>query len=268
MAADYESNLDLAAYFERIEYSGRARNDVTTLRLLHIAHATHIPFENIDVLLGVPIRLDPAGLQAKLVDARRGGYCFEQNSLFAAVLEQLGFDVHRLQARVRFGTERILPLTHMLLEVAAEGHQFLCDVGFGAWGLLEPKWMVEGENRQFAWNYRLLRDGAVWTLQAVINGDWQNLYSFTREPHPAVDYEPANYYVSHHPDSRFVQTLTAQLPLPDVRYLLNNRELFISRDGTTTTRTIADVAELMSLLKEHFLLDVPPGPWLPQSLAV
>ena len=70
-------------------------------------HATHIPFENFDVLLGRPIRLDPEGLQAKLVGAGRGGYCFEHNTLFAAVLERLGYEVTLLAARVRLGATEV-----------------------------------------------------------------------------------------------------------------------------------------------------------------
>jgi N-hydroxyarylamine O-acetyltransferase len=268
MTLDVDATLDLPRYFERIEYSGRAGSDLATLEALHLAHATHIPFENIDVLLGLPVRLDLAGLQAKLVTGRRGGYCFEQNSLLAGVLEQLGFTVHRLQARVRFGTERILPLTHMLLDVETGGEHWLADVGFGAWGLLKPIQLVEGDSRQFAWTYRLLREESTWTLQAEFKNEWRNLYSFTRQPHFPVDYEPGNYYVSHHPDSRFVQTLTAQLPLAETRYLLNNRDLMTTHDGETTIRTLASNQELLDVLRDHFRLEVPAGPWLPKPLAV
>jgi len=95
--------IDLAAYLRRVEYEGPLEPTAEVLRALHLAHATHIPFENLDILLGEPIRLDLASLQAKLVGANRGGYCFEQNALFAAVLEEVGFAVTRLAARVRCG---------------------------------------------------------------------------------------------------------------------------------------------------------------------
>jgi arylamine N-acetyltransferase len=100
------------------------------LEAVHRAHAVAIPFENLDVRLGRPIRLDLASLQAKLVAGRRGGYCFEQNTLFAAALEALGFRVTRLAARVRLGAARLLPRTHMLLGV---------DVG-GRDGTSRPAW--------------------------------------------------------------------------------------------------------------------------------
>src|SRR5580704_9998102 len=102
------SDLDLDAYFSRIEYAGDREPTVRTLMDLHLAHATHIPFENLDVMLCRPIRLDLGSIESKLVRNRRGGYCYEQNLLFAAVLERLGFSVALLAARVRFGAQRVL----------------------------------------------------------------------------------------------------------------------------------------------------------------
>src|SRR4029453_18893395 len=103
------------AYFERIAYAGDRAPSKATLDAVHLAHATHIPFENLDILLGHPIRLDLDNLQAKLVRGGRGGYCFEQNRLFAAALQALGFSVTTLGARVRFGATSIRPRTHMTL---------------------------------------------------------------------------------------------------------------------------------------------------------
>jgi N-hydroxyarylamine O-acetyltransferase len=148
-----DGTLDLDAYLQRIGYAGSHTPSRATLDALHLAHATHIPFENLDILLGRPIRLDLASLQAKLVAGRRGGYCFEQNRLFAAALEALGFAVTPLAARVRFGTTSILPRTHMTLQVEVDGSRVLADVGFGVFGLLLPVSLEQtGESRQFAWD--------------------------------------------------------------------------------------------------------------------
>src|SRR5215470_2919639 len=148
--------FDLDAYLARTGYAGELAPTRATLDALHLAHATRIPFENLDILLGRPIRLDLASLQAKLVRDRRGGYCFEQNRLFASVLESLGFTVTTLAARVRFGTPAVLPRTHMLVQVDVDGVRLLADVGFGAFGLLLPIALDDpGESRQFAWTYRI-----------------------------------------------------------------------------------------------------------------
>jgi N-hydroxyarylamine O-acetyltransferase len=255
--------LDLAAYLERIGYEGDTgdlRPTLAVLEALHLAHATHIPFENLDVLLGVPIRLDLASVQAKLVRGGRGGYCFEQNALFAAALERFGFPVQRLAARVRAGAHRVLPRTHMTLLVTAEGGSWLADVGFGAEGLLLPVPFGGGqEARQFAWTYRIVaEEPELWLLQSSREGAWEDLYSFTLEPQAPIDYEMANYYTSTHPESRFVRTLTVQRAAPEGRHILRGQELRRDRGTTVTSRTIAD-DELLALLAETFGLHFPVG---------
>ena len=251
---------DLDAYLERIGYAGELRPDASTLAALHLAHATHIPFENLDVLLGRPIRLEPASLQAKLVAGRRGGYCFEHNLLFAGMLRTLGFPVTPLAARVRYRTTLVLPRTHMLLLVRADGGDWLADVGFGGEGLLLPVPFGSGEpSRQFEWTYRVVQHGGGWQLQSLRDGAWLDLYAFTREPQEIADYEMANYYVSTHPSSRFVQTLTVQLPGVEVRHVLRDRELMQDRGSTTTMRTITSDEELLTVLAQTFGLHLEAG---------
>jgi N-hydroxyarylamine O-acetyltransferase len=252
--------LDLDAYLRRIGYSGSAQPVRATLEALHLAHAGRIPFENLDILLQRPIRLDLASLQDKLVRGGRGGYCFEQNLLFASVLERLGFSVTRLAARVHYRNRRKLPRTHILLRVEAEGTTWLADVGFGLEGLLLPVPFVAGrEARQFTWTYRVIESEGEWTLQSLRNESWTDLYSFTLDPCLAVDFEPANHYTATHPDSRFVRTLTVQLPTPEVRYMLRNRELVLDRSATVTRRVLKDDEELLAVLDETFGLKFPAG---------
>jgi N-hydroxyarylamine O-acetyltransferase len=252
--------LDLEAYLGRIGYSGRLQPDLAVLEAIHLAHATHIPFENLDILLKRPIRLDLASLQTKLVTGGRGGYCFEQNLLFSAVLQRLGFSVRQLAARVIYRSGRKLPRTHMLLLVDVEGATWLADVGFGGESLLLPVPFGNGrEARQFAWSYRVTEAAGEWILQSLRNGTWTGLYSFSLEPCLAVDFEPANLYTATHPDSRFVRTLTAQLPTPEVRYVLRNRELILDHGKDITRRVLADDDELLAVLAETFGLRFPAG---------
>ena len=255
-----EATLELDPYLRRIGLRGACEPTLETLRALHLAHATHIPFENLDILLGRPIRIDLDSLQAKLVGARRGGYCFEQNTLFGAVLREIGFPVTLLAARVRFGTTRILPRTHMVLKVECEGADWLADVGFGAAGILHPiRFGDPRECRQFAWTYRLVRSAGQWVLQSLRERAWSDLYAFTLEPQLAVDFEVANHYVSTHPQSRFVRALTVQQVTPEERKTLVDRELTIERSGGTDRRELSDDGELFSLLLDSFGIRFPAG---------
>jgi N-hydroxyarylamine O-acetyltransferase len=254
------SPVDLTAYLERIAYAGDRSPSRATLDALHLAHATHIPFENLDILLGRPIRLDPDSLQAKLVRDRRGGYCFEQNRLFAAALETLGFAVTTLAVRVRFGTSSILPRTHMLLQVDVDGIPLLADVGFGIFGLLMPVPLDEpGEWRQFAWTYRVAREAGLYVLQLRTGGEWADLYAFTRERQYPVDYEMANHYTSTYPASRFVQAPIAQRSTPELRRMLRDRIYSEHRGEAFTQRTLVDDDELLEVLADEFELHFPKG---------
>lgn len=253
--------LDLPAYLRRIKYDGEIAPTREALEALHLAHATHIPFENLDILLGRPIALDLPSIQAKLVDQHRGGYCFEHNLLFAAVLRAFGFSLTKLAARVRHRTTAVLPRTHMLLLVEAEGSRWVADVGFGGEGLLLPVPFGSGEEvHHYAWTYRVIAEtSSSWVLQSSRNDVWTDLYAFSLEPQQPIDYEIANHYMSTHPNSRFVQTLTVQLPGTDRRMILRNRELIEDRGEVGAGRTVVDDDELLEILRETFGLHFPPG---------
>jgi N-hydroxyarylamine O-acetyltransferase len=252
--------LDLPSYLSRIEYDGPLDATLDTLWALHYQHASRVPFENVDIQLGRPIRLDLESLEAKIVRRRRGGYCFEQNGLFAAVLRHLGFRVTTLSARVRFGATAITPRTHMLLRVDLAEGAFLADVGFGGHGLLEPLRLAPGEEQvQHLDTYRLIDEGSQFGLEARIDGNFVPLYAFTlEESHPA-DYEVANHFTSTHPSSRFVQMLVVTRSSRDGRHTLRNREYAIRRGDAVERRTLATDAELFVVLEREFGLPVEAG---------
>jgi N-hydroxyarylamine O-acetyltransferase len=252
--------VNIDGYLRRIDYAGDLQPSAATLAALHLAHATHIPFENLDILLGKPIKLDLPSLEQKLIEGRRGGYCFEQNLLFAAVLEQLGFTVTRLLARVRYRTTAVLPRTHMTLLVELPDGRWIADVGFGSDGLMLPVPFGEGaESRQFLWTYRAVPEEPRWVMQSFREGAWFDLYAFTLDPQEPIDFEVANWYTSTHPNSRFVQTLTAQRLASDARLTLRNRELVTDRGDSVSSRTLQDHAEIVAVLADAFGLHFPPG---------
>jgi N-hydroxyarylamine O-acetyltransferase len=256
--------MELNDYRARIGYTGELTPTVDTLRALHLAHATHIPFENLDVLLRRPILLDIESLWAKLVTGRRGGYCFEQNGLFAAVLEEVGFRVLRLGARVRMGAVGIRPRSHMVLLVEAGGDRWLADVGFGADGLIHPVALhPDAEAVQFAWKYRVVTEGANYVLQSWYPQGWLDLYAFDLEEQHPVDYEVANHFTSTYPRSPFVTTLRVQFPGPQVRTMLVNRILTERTPEGATETGVGDDGAILDVLAKRFGLVFPPGTKFP-----
>ncbi|MGE5126659.1 MAG: arylamine N-acetyltransferase family protein [Betaproteobacteria bacterium] len=260
--------FDLGAYLARIGLADEAATrlpgagaaTLATLTALHEAHVAAIPFENLDILLGRPIRLDLASLQAKLVGAGRGGYCFEHNTLFQAALESLGFRVTPLSARVRVGASGVRARTHMLLRVDLRQGPFLADVGFGAGGLVQPLPLAaDGEARTGPFAYRLAREGELWVLQGNSGAGWVDQYAFTLEPQYPIDFEVANHYTSTHPQSAFVLNLTAQRSWRDRRAVLRNRGLVITTAAGDAATPIGDPDQLLEVLAREFGLVFPAG---------
>ncbi len=258
-------HLDLPAYLSRIGYSGPLSPTRSVLEGLHLAHATRVPFENLDILLGRRIHLDLPRLQAKLVTAGRGGYCFEQNLLFRAAIECIGFDVTPLAARVRYRTDRTLARTHMMLRVEVGDTPYLADVGFGGEGLLLPVSMrFNRPVPQFAWTYRIVEEGPVQVLQSLHGDSWTDLYAFTGERQELADYQMANWYTSTHPDSKFVKMLIVQKSTPEARTFLHDRELIVDAGGDVSRRQLADDSEILSVLADRFGLRFPAGTIFPR----
>ena len=255
--------IDLDAYLRRIGWNGAVTADLATLGGLAVAHVAAIPFANLNPLLGLPVKLDLAALQQKLVHERRGGYCFEQNLLFEAVLRALGFEVTGLIARVLWGQpeDAITPQTHMLLHVKLDRESWLADVGFGGHVLtgalrLQPD-IEQATGRE---PFRLLRRDVEWRMQSLEHREWRTLYRFELRPTPLVDYVVANHYVSTHPASRFVSNLMLGRTPSDRRLSLFNREFTVRRIGHEPEHhVLRDVAELREVVESEFLLRIPAG---------
>jgi N-hydroxyarylamine O-acetyltransferase len=257
------SPADLDAYFSRIGYTGPRSPDISTLAAIQLRHVCTIPFENLDIQLGLPIRLDLASITAKIVHRRRGGYCFEQNALLRAVLESLGYQVTPLLARVRWQvpTEQETALTHLLLLVTLEGRRWIVDGGFGSGSLTAPL-LIDTEEVQPTPHdpRRVLRRGDLFAHQTRLTGEWSDLYLFTLTPAPAIDCEVGNWYTSTHPQSRFVLNLVAARADEGRRHTLVNRE-FATRwtDGRVEKSIVESPEALIALLSETFHLRMPAG---------
>lgn len=233
---------------------------------IHRAHATSIPFENLDPAAGIPVSLDLDALEEKLVARRRGGYCFEHNLLFKAALESVGIrDIDLMLARVRQGRATgPRPRSHLILRVVVDGFAWHADVGFGGECLLEPIPFGPGaEVCQSGWRYRTVAEGAEIVLQIWRGETWVDLYSFLPHPVEPIDVEVANWYTSTNPRSPFVSNIVVSAQTGSRR-----RSLLAARggDGQLSERTpdqstsrVVPRQEISAVLTTEFALPVPPA---------
>jgi N-hydroxyarylamine O-acetyltransferase len=254
---------DLDAYFVRIGYTGPRSPTVAVLSEILLRQVCTIPFENLDVLLGRPIRTDAASLEQKLIRDRRGGYCFEQNHLLLYVLRALGFTAEPMIARVRWQVPANVAtgLTHMLVRVTLEGRDWLADAGMGSRSLTAPLAMVEDLEQDTPHDRRrLMRRDDHFVQQALFAGEWHDVNLFRPEIAAAVDLEVGNWYSHTHPQAHFRNNLMAARATAAGRLALLNREFsFRHHDGRTEKRELATPDELLSVLAMDFGLHFPPG---------
>jgi N-hydroxyarylamine O-acetyltransferase len=254
--------MDLNAYFERIGYRGPREPNLELLGALTRQHTQSIPFENLDVLLGRPIRLETAALFQKLVLERRGGYCFEQNGLFLEVLSALGFQVTALSARVRWQRPRdfIPPRTHVFIRVELAGESWLSDVGVGALSLTAPlRLTTSAEQATPHEPRRIVHEGARLFHQVRFGDSWQDVCEFTLEEMPPIDRELGNWFTSAHPGSHFKNRLIVARAAEDGQRIsvLNDELTLRGGDGRANTRRIGSPSELLEILDAHFGLRFP-----------
>jgi N-hydroxyarylamine O-acetyltransferase len=258
------TDFDLDAYCARIGYDGPRTATLPTLHAITAAHTRSIPFENLDVLLGRGIDIDPKAIFAKLVLGRRGGYCFEQNGLLLVALQTLGFQVAPISARVRWQRPRDFtpPRTHVFLRVELDGTSWLTDVGVGGMSLTAAlRLEADAEQSTPHEPRRLILEGARWFHQVRLDDTWHDVCEFTLEEMPAIDRELGNWYTSAHPQSHFRNRLwVARAGHDGERRTLLNREFTRrTRAGAPQSRTINSPVELLDLLAAEFGLVLAPG---------
>lgn len=257
MSVASKANID--AWFERIGFAGSIAPSLETLSQLIQLHVAAIPFENLDPLMGVPIRLDLANLQQKLLFDRRGGYCLEQNLLFKAMLQELDFEVSAYGARVLLGVaegeER--PLTHLVLVASVAGVPYLVDAGFGSLTPTVPLRLRADVEQATAYEtYRLTGGDPVWQLEANDGGDWIPVYAF--EPVAIADADITAMNDLAADDQRMRTMLMASRADRTRRVTISNLALNTrSADGNNEARALTSVAELRDALAGQFGIALP-----------
>lgn len=254
----------LDAYFRRVGLTARDCRGLDGLRAVVLAHATRIPFENIDAWVGRAVDLDPAAVARKLLTQRRGGWCFEHNLLLGQVLRALGFEVTDLAARVLYNRPpgAVPPRTHRLLRVEVDGAPRIADVGFGGLTLTGVLDLQAGRVQGTPHGaFRLVEARGGWVLEADVRGTWSPLYWFDLHPHLPVDFEAANFQLAHDPASLFRQVLMAARATDEVRLVLRDLDFSLHRmDGSTGRRRLSGPEELLRVLDREFGIDAAGVP--------
>jgi N-hydroxyarylamine O-acetyltransferase len=251
------SPAQLDAYFGRIRYTGPRKADLATLTALHRAHVLAVPFENLDVQLGRPPSLDPDAIFSKLVTARRGGWCYEQNGLFARALAALAFPVTRMSGGVMRALRGEASMgSHLCLKVQADGADWLADVGFGS-SQLEPVPLAEHAWDQVPMAGQVWRtDDGLWQF-AIEQGPMPLSYDFVDAPADESLLGALCNWQGRDPESIFVQNLVVQRRLPEGHIMLRGKVLTETGHGGQRVRELGSGAELEAVLRDTFALDVP-----------
>ncbi len=253
------ADFPLAQYLTRIGLSHPPSPNEDGLQQIHSAQAFSIPFENLDIHLGRPISLDPKVLAAKILERKRGGYCFELNGIFRLALAALGFSVRPHLARVLYGRNDPGPRTHQVLIVTISEKKWLADAGFGGPGIRSPLPLVTGQiHEQYGERYRLQSHPELGTvLQKESQNLFFDLYCFDEnELTLDIDIEMANHFTSTWANSIFRLHRMCSLPHPWGRVTLSDMELTIHRDGQSLSKALPAGSSYISALAEHFGIDM------------
>lgn len=252
--------MDIPAYLDRIKYRGSLEPTYETLRALHLAHLYSVPFENLSIHIKEPIVLNDESLYRKIVERKRGGFCYELNGLFSWLLRGLGFDVKMLSAGVlnpagEFGPD----FDHMTLLVTLD-KRYLADVGFGD-SFLEPL-LFDSRDAQLQPDgkaYRLAENGDRLILQAQEeSGDWSSQYHFTLTPYAYSDYEEMCLWQQTSPQSHFTKKTICTLPTLDGRVTLSGKRFIKTVHGNRDERALESEEEISNLLKDVFGIELNP----------
>lgn len=247
--------MDVGGYLARIGYTGWTVPGAETLRDLQRAHLYSVPFENLDIGRKQKIFVDPEASIRKIVEWRRGGFCYELNGAFAALLEALGFRVTLLSARVPCADGSDGPeFDHLCLRVDLE-QPWLSDVGFGD-SFVEPLLLKPGceQQQEDGRVFRLVeleRDGVL-DLQRKQGDGWKREYLFSLQPRRIEEFTAMCQYHQTSPESPFTRKSICSRATPDGRVTLADMKLIVTRNGSREERVLRSQEEWNALLREHF----------------
>lgn len=262
---------NLKRYLQRLGFEAPPPPTLETLRELQWRHTGAFTFENLATVTGAPVLIDLASIEQKVLHGGRGGYCYELNHLFFALLLELGFDVRAISGRVVMNQPEgaWTARTHRLSLVTLDGVRYVTDVGFGGMVPTAPLLLdTEAEQATPHEPYRIEKQPDGYMLRANVGGEWRPMYLFDLQRQEDIDFTIGNWYVSTHPQSPFANRLMVARTGDGWRRTLNNGSFAIHRIGAESERRdVIDVDELIELLLQEFDLHLPERPHVRDTLA-
>lgn len=247
--------MNVNNYFNRIGIAGFGNPDISNLKLLHKKHLLHIPFENLDIRSGKEIVLSSDALEKKILDEKRGGYCYELNGMFYILLKSLGYKVKMISARVNngkggWGAE----YDHLAIVTEIDGREFLTDVGFGD-NFFEPLEIVVGKVQKDRRGYFKIEKHDNEYLVLMKSGDgivFSGDYIFTLYERKWNEFQGMNKYHQTSPESHFTQGRICSIATDDGRISLSDSKLTVTKNGEKVVTEIADENDFKSKLFDIF----------------
>lgn len=258
---------EFQAYIKRIGFTEKVEPSLYVLGRFQFLQSSSMPFENLNPLLDIPIHIDLPSLMNKMIYSRRGGYCYEQNSLLLAALRYVGFEVTPITGRV-WGPHGIATRTHMVLLVHIDGQHYTVDTGYG--GLQPPGALrLEANTLQETTHetYRFLYEAPSYALQALVGEEWRSLYTFDLQWQGDIDFKVGNWYTSTHPDSSFKRDIKMAIVTANGRYTLQDNRFTTYVNGETPiVEYLKTVDEIKEVLQNQFKLNLVNLPGLDKKL--
>ena len=257
--------LSVEKYLERIHYSGDLSISYDTLAQLVYCHFTSVPYENLDILNNIPLSLEIPDLYNKIVNRRRGGFCFELNALFNWLLNQIGFKTQNYFARFLLNKTCEIPMKrHRVMKTEIQGVSYIADVGVGNEVPLRPlelsDHIIGQETEIRGVRFRFIKDERIgWLLQYRIphrdSHEWQDIYGFTEENHYEIDFVQPTFWCQYSPDSPFrvqnwiaIRTKTGKCTIDGNVFRIYD----VTEPQIRITERIFEPSELDGILREYF----------------
>ena len=247
--------MEVGKYLERINYQGGAEATIEVLNALQKKHLLSVPFENLDIYYKIPIGLNPGNIFEKVVIKRRGGFCYELNSLFYELLRAIGFDVKMISARVFNQQQKVFSpeFDHLAIIANLDSVDHLVDVGFGEFTFLPLKIELNTTQNDERGKFRIDKYNEVYyQVSKQADENWTPEYMFTLKERDLNEFSEMCHYNQSSPQSHFTQNTFCSLPTENGRITVSTNKIKITEATSITESPITGEQEFLLALEKYF----------------